>query len=125
AGEGRRTAPVAWVEGPVPGPVRAVIPTRDRRWRWRVVAPDGELALVRTPVEPGVVVARFVTDDGVSIELADGRMLRVGDADPALTVDGLPLVRAHDDLRRPNFAVALPEGLRWSPEGRLMRGGDR
>jgi hypothetical protein len=70
------------------------------------------------------VVARIGTDDGISIELADGRTLHIS-ADDELTVDGLPLVRAHDDLKRPNFAVALPESLRWSPEGRLMRGGDQ
>ena len=119
AGEGRRTAPVAWTERPAPGPVRAAIPTRDRRWRWRVVAPGGTLGLVREPVAPGLVVARITTADGISIELADGRVLRVAEGDDDLTVDGLPLVRAHDDLKRPNFAVALPEGLRWSPEGRL------
>jgi hypothetical protein len=121
AGEGRRTAAVAWTDQPAPGPVRAAIPTRDRRWRWRVVAPEGELALVRTPVEPGVVVTRIVGDDVIAIELADGRVLPVADADHDLTVDGLPLVRACDDLKRPNFAVALPDGLTWSPEGRLMR----
>lgn len=121
AGAGRRTAPIEWVDEPVPGPVRAAIPTRDRRWRWRVTAPGGELSLVRTPMPPGVVVTRIVTDgDATTIELADGRTLPLGDADRELTADGLPLARAHDDLRRPNFAVALPEGLRWSPDGRLL-----
>ena len=43
----------------------------------------------------------------------------------ALTHDGLPLVRARDDLRRPNHAVALPtlgDGLRlrWLPDGHLV-----
>jgi hypothetical protein len=80
---------------------------------------------VRDVVEPGVVVARFVAQpDGVTIELADGRTVHVADADADLTADGLPLTRAHDDLKRPNYAVALPElgdgtKLRWSPEGRL------
>lgn len=125
AGEGRHTAPIAWTEVPAPGPVRAAIPTRDRRWRWRVAAPGGALGLVRVAEQPVVLVAGFVTrPDGVSIELADGRTVHVTDADTDLTVDGLPLSRAHDDLKRPNFAVALPElpdgtRLRWTPEGRL------
>lgn len=112
--------PVTWAAGPTPGPVRAAIPTRDRRWRWRVADRD-ELTLVRLPVDPGIVVTRI---DTTTIELADGRTIRVDEADRDLTVDGLPLVRAHDDLKRPNFAVALPEGLRWTPEGRLMRSGN-
>jgi hypothetical protein len=125
AGEGRRTAPIAWTDRPAPGPVRAAIPTRDRRWRWRVVADDGVLGLVRSAVEPGVVVTAIAsTGAGVTVELAGGRALHLDGAEPDLTVDGLPLVRAHDDLKRPNFAVALPElpdgsRLRWTPEGRL------
>jgi hypothetical protein len=132
AGEGRRTAPISWIEGPVPGPVRAAIPTRDRRWRWRVVAPGGQLGLLRATIDPGVVVTRIESDPdsgGVRLVLAGGRTLHLGDADHGLTLDGLPLVRAHDDLKRPNFAVALPElhdgsRLRWSPEGRLMMARD-
>ena len=57
---------------------------------------------------------------GVHLELADGRIVDVH-PDTDLTASGLPLVRAHDDLKRPNFAVALPDGLRWTPEGRLVR----
>jgi len=107
-------APVAWSAAPAPGPVRAAIPTRDRRWRWRMTADRDELVLVRLPVDPGIVVTRI---GDTTIELADGRTLGIDE----LPVDGLPLVRAHDDLKRPNFAVALPEGLRWTPEGRLTR----
>ena len=105
--------PVSWSGGPAPGPVRVAMPTRDRRWRWRV-ADREQLTLVRLPVDPGIVVTR-ISDD--TIELADGRMIPVDE----LPADGPPLVRAHDDLKRPNFAVALPDGLRWTPEGRLVR----
>ena len=118
-------APIRWSPAPAPGPVRAAISTRDRRWRWRMAADRDELTLIRLPVEPGVVVTRIDSDAlGVHLELADGRILDVHpDAD--LTAGGLPLVRAHDDLKRPNFAVVLPRlpdgtGLRWSPEGRLL-----
>jgi hypothetical protein len=114
-------SPVVWSSAPAPGPVRAAIPTRDRRWRWRMAADRDELTLIRLPVEPGIVVTRIDSDAlGVHLELSDGRILDVPD-DADLTVGGLPLVRAHDDLKRPNFAVALPDGLRWSPEGRLVR----
>lgn len=108
---------------PAPGPVRAAIPTRDRRWRWRMAADSDELTLIRLPVEPGIMVTRIGSDAlGVHLELADGQVVDVPTG-PDLTVRGLPLVRAHDDLKRPNFAVALPAGLRWSPEGRLIRDG--
>jgi hypothetical protein len=113
-------APVLWSASPAPGPVRAAIPTRDRRWRWRMAADREELTLIRLPVEPGIVVTRIDSDAlGVHLELADGRIVDVHE-EADLTASGLPLVRCHDDLKRPNFAVALPPGLRWSPEGRLM-----
>ena len=115
------THPITWAAAPAPGPVRAAIPTRDRRWRWRMAADHDELTLIRLPVEPGIVVTRIDSDAlGVHLELADGRIVDVHD-DTDLTASGLPLVRAHDDLKRPNFAVALPDGLRWTPEGRLVR----
>ena len=116
-------SPIASSGGQAPGPVRAAIPTRDRRWRWRIAADRDELTLIRLPVEPGIVVTRIDSDAlGVHLELADGRIVDVR-ADTDLTVGGLPLLRRYDDLKRPNFAVALPDGLRWSPEGRLMRDG--
>ena len=114
-------APIRWSAAPAPGPVRAAIPTRDRRWRWRTATDHDDLTLIRLPVEPGIVVTRIDSDAlGIHLELADGRIVDVH-PDTDLTVNGLPLVRAHDDLKRPNFAVALPDGLRWTPEGRLVR----
>ena len=75
-----------------------------------MAADRDELTLIRLPVEPGIVVTRIDSDAlGVHLELADGRIIDVRD-DTDLTASGLPLVRAHDDLKRPNFAVALPDG---------------
>ena len=136
AGDGRHATPIAWTDRPAPGPVRAAIPSRDRRWRWRVAAPEGRLVLVRAPVEPGATVQRLVVHDdgrGVRVETAPPHPpldVRAEDHDLApgaharLAVTGLPLVRAHDDLKRPHFAVVLPtlsDGLRlrWLPDGRL------
>lgn len=126
AGEGRRTAPISWVDGTAPGPVRVAIPTRDRRWRWQVVAPGDRLGLVRASVDRGIAVLGISTDpDGdVWLELDGMAPMHVSHGDQELTAGGLPLVRAFDDLRRPNHAVALPElpdgsRLRWTPEGRL------
>ena len=113
-------SPIAWSGGQAPGPVRAAIPTRDRRWRWRMAADRDALTLIRLPVEPGIVVTRIDSDAvGVHLELGDGRIVDVHE-DTELTAGGLPLLRRYDDLKRPNFAVALPDGLRWSPEGRLL-----
>ncbi len=136
AHDGPAAAPIAWTEAATPGPVRAAMPTRDRRWRWRVVAADGRLGLVRHPEPPSAPVARLVPHDdgrGVRVELAAPHPpldVRVGDHAPApgapvpLASDGLPVVRAHDDLRRAQHAVDLPGlgadlRLRWLPDGRL------
>lgn len=142
AGEGRAAAPVAWTEAPVPGPVRAAIPTRDRRWRWRVTAPAGRLLLLRTVEPPAVPVLRLAPHDddrGVRVETeaphpplevrADEHDLAPGEQVDLLSGD-LPLVRAHDDLRRPQHAVDLPTlgddlRLRWLPDGRLALSRDR
>ena len=143
AGDGRQAAPITWGEEQAPGPVREAIATRDRRWRWRVTAPDGHLGLVRGEVAPGIPVARVTPHDdgrGVRLDLlapgaavdvrADEHTVLAPGERAALTRDGLPLVRAHDDLRRPHHAVALPvlgDGLRlrWQPDGRLAVSRDR
>ncbi len=136
AHDGSEAAPITWVETPTPGPVRAAMPTRDRRWRWRVVAPDGRLGLVRHAEPPGAPVVRLVPhDDGLGVRIEPAAPhppvdVRADEHDPApgapapLGCGGLPLVRAHDDLRRPHHAVELPTlgddlRLRWLPDGRL------
>lgn len=149
-------APLAWEKEPLPGPTK-VPTTRDGRWQLRVGAADGQLRVLRAPVDEGVVVERIATgSDDDTVELT----LRVtGDAE-LVSLDGdrvlgavpvaangtvaltaalppgrlavrhagrtVPVVRRQRDLKRPNFAVALPSTptgrLQWQPDGQLVIG---
>ena len=138
AGDGRHAAAIGWTESTAPGPVRAAIPSPDRRWRWHLGALDGHLQLVRAPLVPPVVVLTALLphddDRGVRLQLDGGHRLDVradehvglapGES-TALTVGGHPVTRRFDDLRRPQQAVPLPalgDGLRlrWSSEATLL-----
>lgn len=143
--------PLAWDKEAAPGPTK-VPPTRDGRWQLRLAAPDGALRVLRAALDPAVVVEGITgTGDDVVLRLRvtgpaelvslDGEQV-VGavpvapdgtarpDALPpgrlAVRADGrtLPVVRRDRDLRRPNFAVALPSTtggrLQWQPDGRLV-----
>lgn len=138
AGDGRHAAAIAWTESAAPGPVRAAIPSPDRRWRWHLGAPEGHLRLLREPFTPPRVVLEglLAHDDGrgARLLLGGGRQLDVRadehtGLDPgestALLSDGHAVARRFDDLRRPQQAVPLPSlgdglRLRWSAEATLL-----
>ncbi|MCD4536304.1 hypothetical protein LRP67_19605 [Nocardioides sp. cx-169] len=142
-------SPVEWSGGPLPGPTK-VPPTRDGRWQLRVESADGRLRVLRAATDPVVPVTALSSDDeGALLRLsvdAGAELVSVHDervvGSTAVGPDGLvrpdlppgrlavrtggrllPVVRRERDLKRPNFAVALPATrtgrLRWLPEGRL------
>lgn len=136
AGSGRGAGAVAHAAPTPAGPGLPEPPTRDGRWRFRVVPVDGEVVVRRSRLAPTVAVLGFTADEaGVGIRLAtdataatlvsEGRQLadlpvesgtlRVGDLPslPAGTtatfvVDGAEAVRSGNALERPMAGVALP-----------------
>ena len=148
--------PLAWEKEPLPGPTK-VPTTRDGRWQLRVGAADRQLRVLRAPVDEAVVVERIdESDDTIELTLrltGDAELVSL-DGDEVLAAlpvapDGtvtltaalppgrlavrradrtLPVVRRERDLKRPNFAVALPSTpsgrLQWQPDGQLVIAGE-